>query len=597
LLTQVLEENKKMNEIPRWFIGAKLNYAENLLRFKDDRVAIYSCSEGNSTIKKITFAQLNEQVRRYRAALKHVGVTVNDRVVVYLPNCPEALIICLAAASLGAIFSAASADFGVLGVTERFSQIEPKIIFGCNAVVYNRKTHDGLVKLKDSVLALPTLKHVVVIPFVPDHSMDLSEIPNSVTIDEFLSLPGENIPELEFEQVPFSHPLFIMYSSGTTGAPKCIVHGHGGTLINHLKEHQLQSNMKDGDILFYFTAVSWMMWNWLISSIALGTSIVLYDGSPIVPDFYRLWDLADEIGITIFGCSARYLSSLEENQITPRTHNRLDSVHTILSTGSPLHGRIFDYVYREIKNNVLLGSITGGTDIISCFAGVNPTLSVHQGEIQSPHLAMAIQCWSEDGNICQGESGELVCVKPFPSMPVFFWQDTNGEKYRRAYFDKFSGIWNHSDFCMVNPATRGIVMLGRSDGTLNPHGIRFGSAEIYSIVDQFNGEINDSLCVAQRNPNTSDERVVLFLKLPTHVTQLEQTLVNRIKTAIRQQLSARHVPEVIVQVPDIPYTINMKKVEVPVRRIIEGQTIHATGSLANPTCLEYYRNIPELSKW
>ncbi|CAF3492225.1 unnamed protein product [Adineta steineri] len=485
---QVLEEKKKMNEIPRWFVGARLNYAENLLRFNDDRVAIYSCSEGNSTVKRMTFSELNENVRRYRAALQHVGVTVGDRVVVYLPNCPEALIICLATASLGAIFSSAAADFGVLGVTERFSQIEPKVMFGCNAVVYNRKTHDSLAKLKDSVLALPSLKYVVVIPFVSDYSMDLSEIPNSLPIDEFLSMPGDkNIP-LEFEQVPFNHPLFII-------------------------KHRLQSNMKDGDILFYFTAVSWMMWNWLISSIALGTPIVLYDGSPIVPDYYRLWDLADEIGITIFGCSARYLATLEEHQISPCTHNKLESVHTILSTGSPLHSRIFDYVYTNIKTNVLLGSITGGTDIISCFAGVNPTLDVHRGEIQSPHLAMAIECWSEDGKKLENDSGELVCTKPFPSMPVSFWNDPNGEKYHRAYFDKYPGVWNHSDFCLINSVTRGIVMLGRSDGTLNPNGIRFGSAEIYSIVDQFNGEILDSLCVAQRNPTTDDERVILFVKV------------------------------------------------------------------------------------
>ncbi|CAF0827090.1 unnamed protein product [Adineta steineri] len=485
---QVLEEKKKMNEIPRWFVGARLNYAENLLRFNDDRVAIYSCSEGNSTVKRMTFSELNENVRRYRAALQHVGVTVGDRVVVYLPNCPEALIICLATASLGAIFSSAAADFGVLGVTERFSQIEPKVMFGCNAVVYNRKTHDSLAKLKDSVLALPSLKYVVVIPFVSDYSMDLSEIPNSLPIDEFLSMPTDkNIP-LEFEQVPFNHPLFII-------------------------KHRLQSNMKEGDILFYFTAVSWMMWNWLISSIALGTPIVLYDGSPIVPDYYRLWDLADEIGITIFGCSARYLATLEEHQISPCTHNKLESVHTILSTGSPLHSRIFDYVYTNIKTNVLLGSITGGTDIISCFAGVNPTLDVHRGEIQSPHLAMAIECWSEDGKKLENDSGELVCTKPFPSMPVSFWNDPNGEKYHRAYFDKYPGVWNHSDFCLINSVTRGIVMLGRSDGTLNPNGIRFGSAEIYSIVDQFNGEILDSLCVAQRNPTTDDERVILFVKV------------------------------------------------------------------------------------
>ncbi|CAF4647969.1 unnamed protein product [Rotaria socialis] len=496
-----------MDEIPRWFLDARLNYAENLLRFNDNRTAIYAVSEANPTVKKLTFAELNDSVRRYRAALKHVGVTIGDRVVVYLPNCPEALIICLATTSLGAIFSAASADFGVLGVTERFSQIEPKIIFGCNAVVYNRKTHDALTKLKDSVAVLPTLKHVVVIPFVPDYSMDLSGIPNSVAVQDFLAMPGENIAPLEFEQVPFHHPLFII------SAPKCIVHGHGGTLITHLKEHKLQSNMKDGDILFYFTAVSWMMWNWLISSIALGTPIVLYDGSPIIPDYYRLWDLADEIGITIFGCSARYLTTLEEHQISPRTHNKLDKLHTILSTGSPLHSRIFDYVYQEIKANVLLGSITGGTDIIACFAGVNPTLSVHRGEIQSPHLAMAIECWSEEGIKLEGDSGELVCVKPFPSMPVHFWNDPDGGKYRRAYFDKFPGIWNHSDFCLVHPVTRGIVMLGRSDGTLNPNGIRFGSAEIYSIVGQFKGEVLDSLCVAQRNPESGNERVILFLKV------------------------------------------------------------------------------------
>ncbi|CAF0817572.1 unnamed protein product [Rotaria sordida] len=498
---QVLEENKKMNEIPRWFLGAKLNYAENLLRFNDNRIAVYASSEANTSIKQITFAELHESVRRYRAALQYVGVKVGDRVAVYLPNCPEALIICLATASLGAIFSAASPDFGVPGVTERFSQIEPKVIFGCNAVIYNQKTHDSLTKLKECVFALPTLQHVVVIPYISDYSMDLSTIPNSVTIEQFLSMPGEIIAPLEFEQVPFNHPLFI------------IIHGHGGTLLNHLKEHRLHSNMKDGDILFYFTAVSWMMWNWLISSIALGTPIVLYDGSPIIPDYYRLWDLADKIGITIFGCSARYLTALEEHHITPQTHNKLEKLHTILSTGSPLHSRIFDYVYTNIKTDILLGSITGGTDIISCFAGVNPTLNVHRGEIQSPHLAMAIECWSEEGKKLEGDSGELVCVKPFPSMPVCFWNDPNGEKYHRAYFDKFSSIWNHSDFCLINPVTRGIVMLGRSDGTLNPNGIRFGSAEIYSIVDQFNGEILDSLCVAQRNPSTGDERVILFLKV------------------------------------------------------------------------------------
>ncbi|XP_067650701.1 acetoacetyl-CoA synthetase-like [Haliotis asinina] len=591
---QVVDTSKNIAEIPEWFHGARLNYAENLLQYNDDRVAIYAAGEGRAEVIKRTYKDLRQSVGLYASAMKKMGVKSGDRVVGYIPNCIEAVEAMLAAASIGAIWSSTSPDFGVVGVLERFCQIRPKLIFSVNAVNYNGRMHNHLEKLQQVVRGLPDLERVVIITFVAEAQCDLSHIPNGCLLEDFLNDGKEDgaVPPLEFEQLPFNHPLFIMYSSGTTGAPKCMVHSAGGTLLKHLEEHCIQSDMTRDDIMLYYTTAGWMMWNWLVSVLAVGAAIVLYDGSPLVPHPNVLWDLVDQIGITVLGTGAKWLSVLEEKGVKPGQTHKLTTLKMILSTGSPLKPQSYDYVYRDIKSDLLLGSITGGTDIIACFMGQNWTVPVYRGEIQSLVLGCNMASWTEDGKQVFDNSGELVCLTPFPSMPVYFWNDTDNLKYKKAYFDKFPGVWAHGDFCSINSHTGGVVMLGRSDGTLNPNGVRFGSAEIYNIVESFK-EIQDSVCVAQRSRDRMEERVVLFLKMAPG-SEFSKEVVGSIKTSIRMYLSARHVPSIILPIDDIPYTISGKKVEIAVKRAISGLDVPQRGALANPNSINLYYNIPEL---
>uniref|UniRef100_A0A670KJR2 Acetoacetyl-CoA synthetase n=1 Tax=Podarcis muralis TaxID=64176 RepID=A0A670KJR2_PODMU len=551
LYDEVIDPSKGIADVPEWFKGSRLNYAENLLKHKEnDKIALYAAQEGKEEIVKVTFEELRQQVALFAAAMRKMGVQTGDRVVGYLPNGIHAVEAMLAAASIGAIWSATSPDFGINGVLDRFSQIQPKLIFSVEAVIYNGKKHNHLEKLQNVVKGLPDLKKVVVIPYVSSReSVDISKI--SVFLEDFLAAgKGDQAPQLEFEQLPFSHPLFIMYSSGTTGAPKCMVHSAGGTLIQHLKEHLLHGNMSSSDNIMYYTTTGWMMWNWLVSALAVGASVVLYDGSPLVPSPNVLWDLVDRLG--------------------------------------------YEYVYKHIKSSVLLGSISGGTDIVSCFMGQNVSIPVYKGEIQARNLGMAVEAWNDEGKPVLGESGELVCTKPMPCQPTHFWNDENGNKYRKAYFSRFPGVWAHGDYCKINPKTGGIVMLGRSDGTLNPSGVRFGSSEIYNIVEAFE-EVSDSLCVPQYNKD-GEERVILFLKMATN-QEFSPDLVKRIREAIRVALSARHVPSLILETEGIPYTINGKKVEVAVKHVIAGKEVAQRGIFSNPETLDLYRDIPELQNF
>uniref|UniRef100_A0AAR2LSK1 Acetoacetyl-CoA synthetase n=1 Tax=Pygocentrus nattereri TaxID=42514 RepID=A0AAR2LSK1_PYGNA len=584
---EVVDVSKNISDVPEWFKGSRLNYAENLLKHKDqDKVALYAAAEGREEIVKVTFAELRRDVALFAAAMRKMGIKTGDRVVGYLPNGVHAVQAMLAAASIGAIWSSTSPDFGVNGVLDRFSQIQPKLIFSVAAVVYNGKLHDHMDKLQRVVKGLPDLRKVVVIPYARSkQDTDLSTIPNSVFLEDFLALgkEGDQFPQLEFEQLPFRHPLFIMYSSGTTGAPKCMVHSAGGSLIQHLKEHILHGNMTSNDVIIYYTTTGWMMWNWLITSLAVGASVVLYDGSPLVPTPNVLWDLVDRLGITIFGTGAKWLAVLEERDLKPAKTNSLQSLHTILSTGSPLKPQSYDYVYNCIKKDVLLGSISGGTDIISCFMGQNFTVPVYRGEIQSRNLGMPVEAWNIDGKPVWGESGELVCLKPIPCQPTHFWNDENGNKYHKAYFSTFPGVWAHGDYCKINPKTGGIVMLGRS--------VCVCVCVCVSTVEAFE-EVSDSLCVPQYNSD-GEERVILFLKMAPG-QEFSSELVGKIRTSIRAALSARHIPALILQTKDIPYTISGKKVEVAVKQVIAGKEVAQRGAFSNPDSLELYKNIPEL---
>jgi len=568
-----------------WFSGAQLNFAENLLRFRDDRIAICFKGEGQP-LRKMTYAELYSEVARLADALRKAGVEKGDRVAGFMPNMPEAVIAMLAAASIGAVWSSSSPDFGIKGVLDRFTQIEPKILFSANGYFYNGKPFDSLEKLNSILKKLPSVKKVVVVPY-SEKDPDISYVRDGILYDDFAS--GQYAAELTFEQLPFDHPLYIMYSSGTTGLPKSIVHGAGGTLIQHLKELRLHTDLTRDDTIFYFTTTGWMMWNWLVSSLAVGATIVLYDGSTFHPDSGAMWRLAEQLRISIFGTSAKFIAASEAAAEKPLKQYDLKKMRAILSTGSPLIEENFEYVYRDIKKDLQLASISGGTDIISCFALGNPTLPVYRGELQCRGLGMKVDAYDAEGTSVRNEKGELVCTAAFPSMPVYFWNDEDGSKYHNAYFNRYPNIWHHGDYIEINDHG-GVKIFGRSDATLNPGGVRIGTAEIYRVVENL-PEIADSLVVGQDWED--DERVILFVKLNDN-SDLTEDLRKSIKSSIRTNCSPRHVPSKILPIADIPYTINLKKVEIAVRKMIHGEEVKNKDALANPDSLELFRDLTEL---
>ncbi len=569
-----------------WFPGARLNFAENLLRFRDDRTAIVFQGEGGPKLR-LTYAALYEKTARLAASLKALGVGPGDRVAGFVPNRPETVIAMLAATSLGAAWSSCSPDFGPKGVLDRFGQIQPKVLFAADGYFFKGRAFDSLARVREVAESLTSLEKVVVIPYTRENP-DLSGIPGAVLFDEFSA--GPERPEMEFAQLPASHPLYIMYSSGTTGLPKCMVQGAGGILLHHMKEHALHTDLSRDDVIFYFTTCGWMMWNWLVSSLATGATLVLFDGNPFSPDPGVLWRLAEEEKVTVFGTSAGYLAALAATGYRPAASVSLPALRTLLSTGSPLSEEQFFWVYENVKADMQLASISGGTDLNGCFALGNPMGPVYSGEIQCRGLAMDVEAWDENGRPVTGRQGELVCKQAFPSMPLYFWNDPDGAKYRAAYFDVYPNVWRHGDYITVT-ATGGVIMYGRSDATLNPGGVRIGTAEIYRVIDGF-PEIADSVVVGQDHEN--DVRVILFVKM-AQGQALTEDLKKRLAAALRTNASPRHVPAKIIAVPDVPYTLNMKKVELAVKNIIEGKPVKNRDALANPEALECYRNLPELA--
>ena len=548
----------------------------------DNEALIFRCEDRIS--ETLSFAELYNQVSKTAQHLKELGVTKGDRVAGFLPNFAGSIVAMLATASVGAIWSSCSPDFGEQGVIDRFGQIEPKVLFCVDGYFYNGKTHNCLDKIKSFTARLPSLKQVVIFDYA---SLSNIVINNSISYQEIL----ENYEAIEigFERVGFDHPLYIMYSSGTTGVPKCIVHGHGGTLVQHLKEHQLQTNISSGDRVFYFTTCSWMMWNWLVSALGTGATIMLYDGSPTYPDNTVLWQFADEEEFSHFGTSAKYIETLMKDDVNPSAIFKLSNLKVICSTGSPLSAECYDYIYNNV-GYVHLASISGGTDIVSCFVLGVPNIPVRRGEIQGAGLGMAVEIWDDSGRVNRGERGELVCTKPFPSRPVKFWNDIDGKKYHAAYFDRFEGVWAHGDFAEQTP-DGGYIIYGRSDATLNPGGVRIGTAEIYRQVDRVK-EVLESIVIGQIWE--SDTRIVLFVKLREGIN-LTETLADTIKKLIKNNCTSRHVPSKILQVEDIPRTKSGKIVEIPVRDIVHGREVKNKEALANPEALDYFKDRPELA--
>jgi acetoacetyl-CoA synthetase len=568
----------------RFFPDARLNFAENQLRPSGNPEAIVFHGE-DRVRRTMTRDELRTDVARTAAALRACGIEAGDRVAGYLPNMPEAIVAALAAASIGAIWSSCSPDFGVQGVLDRFGQIEPRILFSADGYFYGGRTHDSLAKLREVVDRLPTVKRVVVVPYVTQP--DIDGIRGAVLWQDFQR--GHESSRLEFAQLPFNHPLYILYSSGTTGVPKCIVHGAGGTLVQHLKEHQLHCDIQEGDRVFYFTTCGWMMWNWLLSTLACGATLLLYDGSPLHRDGRVLFDFADETRMTLFGTSAKFIDAVNKAGLEPRRTHQLESVRTMTSTGSPLVPEGFDFVYNRVKPDIHLASISGGTDIISCFVGGNPIGPVWRGEIQARALAMKVDVFDANGRSLRGAKGELVCTMPFPSMPVGFWNDPDGRKYHAAYFERFPGVWCHGDYVELT-SHDGIIIYGRSDAVLNPGGVRIGTAEIYRQVEQLD-EVVESLVVGQQWDN--DERIVLFVRLRDGMV-LTPDIIRKIKDRIRLNTTPRHVPARVVQVGEIPRTKSGKIVELAVRDVIHDREVINREALANPETLDQFRNRPEL---
>ena len=577
---------------PRWFVGARLNFAENLLRYRDDRQALVFWNEEGAQ-SHLSYAQLYDEVRCIAAALRAHGVGVGDRVAGFLPNVPEAVIAMLAAASVGAIWSSCSPDFGVAGVLDRFGQIEPRVLVCATSYRYGGKVVDCLERVREIAQAIPSIERVVVVPYLEGNG-DVGSVRNATTWGDFTRSVRLNEAPLEFARLPFDHPLYIMYSSGTTGLPKCMVHGAGGTLLQHLKEHALHTDIGRDDRVFYFTTCGWMMWNWLVSSLALGATVVLYDGAPLVRERPILWDMAAEERITVFGTSAKWLALAEKEGMRPMDTHDLSALRSILSTGSPLAAHSFDYVYANVKRDVRLSSISGGTDIISCFALGNPIAPVWRGELQTRGLGMRVEIFDEAGRSCAGEAGELVCTAPFPSMPVAFWSDPDGAKYRAAYFEQYPNVWRHGDWATLTQHD-GLIIYGRSDATLNPGGVRIGTAEIYRQVEQL-PEVVESIVIGQElggRGESGDVRIVLFVRLADGL-QLNEPLRERIRDVIRRNTSPHHVPKKIIQVSDIPRTISGKITELAVRDIVHGRSVKNVDALANPQALELFRDLPEL---
>ena len=579
----------------QWFPEAKLNFAENLLRRRDTSDALVFWGE-DKVKGRASYAELYRAVAQTAAALRAMGVSKGDRVAAYLPNVPAALVAMLATASIGAIFSSASPDFGVQGVLDRFGQIEPKVLFACDGYWYNGKTIDCLGKVAEIAARMPSLQRVVVVPYAGGAG-DIAAVTHGVSLADFLA-PFVGEREIRFERLPFAHPLYIMYSSGTTGVPKCIVHCAGGALLQHLKEQQLQSDVHAGDRLFYFTTCGWMMWNWLVSGLASGATLLLYDGSPFVGRGNILFDYADAEGMTHFGTSAKFIDAIAKIELQPRRTHRLEHLRAMFSTGSPLVAEGFDYVYSNIKQDIQLASISGGTDIISCFVLGNPNGAVHRGEIQCAGLGMAVDVFDDAGRPVRGEKGELVCTRSFPVMPIGFWNDPGNAKYRAAYFERFPNlpmrVWCHGDFA-ERTAHDGFIIYGRSDATLNPGGVRIGTAEIYRQVEKLI-EVVESLVIGQDWPpgTGGDVRVVLFVKLREDMV-LDDALISRIKQVIKDNTTPRHVPGKILQVNDIPRTKSGKIVELAVRNVVHGAAVKNVEALANPEALEHFRDRAELA--
>jgi len=569
----------------KWFPGARLNFAENLLRYRDDHTALTFKGEGQEAVR-LTYAQLYDQVARLAEALKESGVIVGDRVAGFMPNMIETVVAMLATTSLGAIWSSCSPDFGVGGILDRFQQIEPKLLFTADAYYYNGKIYDSLERVSSVVNDIPSIDKVVVVPYV-ERLPNISKVPKSILYGSFISKKAE--PQIQFEQLPFDHPIYIVYSSGTTDKPKCIVHRAGGILVQHLKELMLNVDLKREDTIFYFTTCGWVMWNWLVSSLSQGVSVILYDGSPFFPDNGALFKLVQDEKVSIFGTSPKYLATIEKAGVRPGTTYDLSSLKTMISTGSPLSVENYKFVYQHIKPDVFLNNISGGTEAIACFGIGNPISPIYAGEMQGLGLAMDVHVFDDQGKPVIDQEGELVCTAPFPSMPLRFWNDENNQKYRSTYFEMYPNVWRHGDYAKITD-NGGLIISGRSDATLKPGGVRIGTAEIYRQVEAVE-EVQDSLVVGQEWEN--DVRIILFIKL-ANGAEFNDSLVQKLKNMIRNNVSPRHVPAKIIPVAEIPYTINGKKVELAVRNIIHGRPVQNRDALANPGALELYKGLKEL---
>ncbi|MBS3905859.1 MAG: acetoacetate--CoA ligase [Syntrophaceae bacterium] len=585
---QVVDDLKKFPGA-KWFVGAKLNFAENLLRYRDDRLAFIFKGETQKSAR-MTYAELYSTVARLAASLRELGIQPGDRVAGYMPNLMETAMAMLAATSVGAVWSSCATDIGAQAALDRLGQIEPKVLFSVDGYFYKGKPFSTLGNAAEVARAIPSLKKVVIASYVGDKS-DLKSIPNAVRFEDFLARGEE--PVLQFEQLPADHPVFIMFSSGTTGKPKCMVQSAGGILLNHMKELIIHTDVKREDKIFYITTCSWMMWNWLISALGVGATVVLFDGNPNYPDAEAMWKMTQDEKITIFGLSASYINYLRSEGIQPGKKYDLSSLREISQTGSVLSAEGFEWVYREVKQDLHFNSISGGTDINGCFAIGSPIQPVYAGELQGPALGMKVKAYDENGKPAWDKEGELVCETPAPPMPLYFWNDPNGEKYRSAYFEHYPNIWRHGDYVIMHKDTGGITFYGRSDAVLKPSGVRIGTAEIYNVVEKIEG-VADSLAIGQNWEG--EQRIILFVKLAPGGS-LTKELTDRIKKTLREQASPRHVPAIIMEMPEAPYTMNMKKVESAVTNIIHGRPVLNRDALSNPQVLDYFEKIvPELQK-